>query len=623
MIIHNSYLAEFRQPFGALAYGSQVTLALHTEGAYQGARVTLRLWQNSHGERLMPMQTDSQGIKHTATLDTSELSMELLWYYFIIEHNEQIIYYGNNIEQLGGIGQINTTEPPSYQITLYQANQSIPTWFTKGIIYQIFPDRFYRNPTDSLPQIRPNCLIHSDWSDTPLYVLDANSGEKVDLDYFGGTLKGIMKKLPYLQDLGVSIIYLNPIFEAASNHRYNTADYLKVDSLLGTNEDFAKLCARAAEYDIRIILDGVFSHTGSDSIYFNKEGNYPTLGAYQSTESPYYDWFDFKQYPDNYTCWWGVPTLPNTNEHSPSFQNFIINNPGSVLKYWLSLGASGWRLDVADELPLGFLRNFYQTLKNTATDSVLIGEVWEDASNKVSYGELRNYLDGFTMDSVMNYPLREIFLGFILQNKSAEKTAALLMNLYENYPRRNFYALMNLVGSHDRPRILSLLGQALRGSRQATPLLDEQLELAVKRLQLLTLWQMTFPGVPSIYYGDEVGVQGGTDPYNRSGYPWGQENLELLNYFKQLTALRNSHQVLVDGDWQIEYAHKQVLAYSRTLEAQRILVVLNVGEQVAQLSIDLDCQQLINMLDGNQQPIADNKLVLDIAPISGQIYQLK
>ena len=621
MIIHNSHLSEFREPFGALEYGHAVTLSLGTAGIWQHAKVTLRVWQNSSGEALIPMQSNADGLAHTTTLDTGLYNLELLWYYFILEKDGQTIYYGNNQSKLGGIGAEYTSEPPSYQITIYQSKYTVPAWFKQGIIYQIFPDRFYRNPTDTAIEPRPNCLVHTDWSDTPLYVLDANSKEKIDLDYFGGTLKGIMKKLPYLQELCVSTIYLNPIFEASSNHRYNTADYLKIDSILGSNEDFEKLCARAAEYDIKIILDGVFSHTGSDSIYFNKDGNYPSLGAYQSTESPYYNWFDFKQHPDEYSCWWGVPTLPNTNEHNTDFQNFVINSPGSVLKYWLNLGASGWRLDVADELPLDFLRNFYQTLKNTKPDSLLIGEVWEDASNKISYGELRNYLDGQTMDSVMNYPLREIFIRFTTQNIPAQQAAQELLNIYENYPRDSFYSMMNLVGSHDRPRILSLLGQALRGSKQAKMLSGNELEVAIKRLQLLTLWQMTFPGVPCIYYGDEVGTQGGTDPYNRSCYPWGQENTELLNWFKKLTALRTNNTVLIDGAWQIVYAQDSVLAYTRTLGEQCMLVVLNVGTQSAQARIHIKTKQLTDMLDSTQHQVSDNQIYLHIEPLNGQLYK--
>lgn len=623
MILHNSHLTEFRQPFGALLYGSTLTLSIQTSESWQGANVTLRLWQNSRSELLFVMSADAEGIFHTVTIDTTALALEPLWYYFIIEKDEQKIFYGNNQEQLGGIGSTSQMQPPSYQVTLYRKQYDLPDWFTQGIIYQIFPDRFYKNPTDNNPPApRANCLFHSEWSDTPLYVLDANNKEKLDCDYFGGTLKGITKKLPYLQEIGVSVIYLNPIFEAASNHRYNTADYLKIDPILGTNEDFQKLCARAAEYDIHIILDGVFSHTGSDSIYFNKDGNYKSLGAYQSTDSPYYNWFDFEEYPDKYKCWWGVPTLPNTNELHPDFQNFIINQAGSVLKYWLSLGASGWRLDVADELPLPFLHNFYHTLKSTKPDAILIGEVWEDASNKISYGELRNYLDGQTMDSVMNYPLRMIIIDFIMQTNSAEQTAAKLMQLYENYPRHNFYAMMNLIGSHDRPRILSLLGQALDGSKQARQLEGSEMQTAIRRLMLAVTWQMTFPGVPCIYYGDEAGVQGGTDPYNRSCYPWGYEDKELLQYYKTLTQLRLDNKVLTDGDWQIVYAHNGVLAYTRCLDNDKLLIVLNSKTEDVIVNIALTTDKLTNIFDEHDFISGSDKFELYITAFGSKVYIL-
>ena len=360
---------------------------------------------------------------------------------------------------------------------------------TGGIMYQIFPDRFTipGRPKANVPQDRK---LHEHWGEQPDWKPDER-GIITNSDYFGGDLKGIEEKLPYLESLGVTCIYLNPIFEAHSNHRYNTADYSKIDPLLGTEADFQHLCAAAKKRGMHVIVDGVFNHTGSDSIYFNRFGHYPGVGAYQSKESPYYEWFRFTNYPDDYESWWGVSDLPDVEETTPSYMDFIINNKESVLKYWLNQGIRGWRLDVIDELPVPFLRQFYKTLKEENPDAVLIGEVWEDASNKVSYSEQREYLCGYDIDSAMNYAERALMVDFVTGAKEARRMNDELTRLRENYPPENFYAMLNLISSHDIERILTVL-QAAGGTDVATAE-----DTAKKRLKLLTTWQMTMPGAPA------------------------------------------------------------------------------------------------------------------------------
>ena len=301
-------------------------------------------------------------------------------------------------------------------------------------------------------------VLHENWSDIPEYRPN-EQGEILNNDFFGGTLRGIASKLDYLESLHVRTIYLNPIFQAYSNHRYDTGDYKRIDPMLGTEEDFRALCAQAAARGMRVILDGVFNHTGYDSRYFNGSGRYNSLGAHQSKDSPYYGWFDFKRWPDEYGSWWGIYTLPQVNEMNEDYLRYIIEDEDSVIRRWLRLGASGWRLDVADELPDAFIRHLTAAAKREKPDALVLGEVWEDASNKISYSERRAYFHGGELDSVMNYPLSDAILAF-LGGGTAEHFAETMECIRENYPHDVFYSLMNVVGTHDTARTLTLLGVA-------------------------------------------------------------------------------------------------------------------------------------------------------------------
>jgi 4-alpha-glucanotransferase len=285
------------------------------------------------------------------------------------------------------------------------------------------------------------------------------------------------------------LVYLTPVFTAPSNHKYDTGDYMKVDPMFGSNETFTELFESAGRLEISIVLDGVFSHTGSDSIYFNKEGHYTSIGAYQSVKSQYYPWYTFFKHPDSYECWWGVDTLPNVNELEPSYQDFILLSRDSVIKHWGRLGCRGWRLDVADELPDEFLKNLRKTVKETDPEAVILGEVWEDASNKISYGKIREYLLGEELDSVINYPLRHAILKFFMGEWDSTRLNKTIMSLFENYPVSSFYSMMNILGSHDTVRIMTALGGPwpedipLREKEAEYALNREQRTLADKRLR--------------------------------------------------------------------------------------------------------------------------------------------
>lgn len=594
-VYHNSHDKNYREPFGAVPCGQKVVLRLKIISDLLVQECLLRVWDKENQEILLPMEMKERekdegnkeqkiqdGQKQQKNGNKEEQSSEklvqlfeieyipqeagLVWYFFKFQVKGNTYYYINNREELGGEGELSEKEGPSYQITVFKESP-VPEWFKKGIMYQIYVDRFFNgNPQQEIFNAKKGSLLHGDWQDTPFYIKD-EKGRVLRWTFFGGNLLGVIEKLPYLEELGISIIYFNPVFEASSNHKYDTGNYLRIDPMYGDEETFARLVREAEKYGIAVILDGVFSHTGSDSVYFNKYGNYPGLGAFQSEESPYYPWYKFKDCQGEYECWWGVDDLPNVNELEPSYKEFIFQGENSVVRYWMQKGVKGWRLDVVDELPDQFVKELRQAVKEADSEAVLIGEVWEDASRKVSYGKLREYFWGEELDSVMNYPLRKILLDYLLGSIDARISGKKLISLLENYPRENFLAAMNILGSHDRPRILTLLGEA--PAEESLPeILKEKYRLsaearnkAVQRLKLLVLVQMTLPGVPCVYYGDEAGVEGFSDPYNRGTYPWGKEDQEILKWYKKLIRLRREYGFLNEGEFSFFYYGNEILGY--------------------------------------------------------------
>ncbi len=418
-------------------------------------------------------------------------------------------------------------------------------------MYQIFPDRFARSKSYQAPPQNKDYILREDWGGVPNHLPD-DEGRIRNNDFFGGNLRGIMEKLGYLKELGVTVIYLNPIFEAYSNHRYDTANFMKIDPLLGTEEDFRMLCSRAKEVGIRVILDGVFNHTGSDSVYFNKYGRYPGTGAYQSKDSPYFSWFRFTEYPEKYESWWGIDTLPHVNEADPGYVDYILNDRDSVIRHWLRCGASGFRLDVVDELPDEFLDRLREVVKEYDKDAVIIGEVWEDASTKVSYGQKRRYLEGDQLDSVMNYPLQKGIINFLNGSISGTQLSQIIEGLWRNYPETVFSGLMNILGTHDTPRILTVF-QESSGGEIRDPQLQEDSANARQRLFAAILIWALMPGIPCLYYGDEIGMAGGRDPFNRGCFVPEKGNREIFLHYKKLMSFRKrlqSYEQLADLKFQ-------------------------------------------------------------------------
>ncbi|MBQ6569194.1 MAG: glycoside hydrolase family 13 protein, partial [Clostridia bacterium] len=432
------------------------------------------------------------------------------------------------------LGEISDGYNP-WQLTVYKEEFKTPDWLAGGVLYQIFPDRFYKSGKqhENIPADRK---IHENWNDSPDWMPN-ELGKITNNDYFGGDLAGITEKLDYIKSLGITCIYLNPIFEAHENHRYNTADYSKVDPMLGSNEDFKTLCKEAEKRSIRVILDGVFSHTGDDSVYFNKKLRYPLNGAYNRTDSPYFNWYKWETWPEKYHSWWGISTLPEIIEETPSYLDFVAGEDGIAQK-WLCSGAGGWRLDVADELPDVFLDNFRKAVKSTDPDAVIIGEVWEDATSKIAYGQRRRYFMGDQLDSVMNYPFRNAIFGF-LKGGNGEYFLETVLSVLENYPPQVIRLLMNHIGTHDTERAITALAGESGFSRDRNwqngrKLSEHQRRHGKEMLRLASLLQFTLPGVPSVYYGDEIGTEGYSDPFNRSTYDWENQDCELIEWYKSL-----------------------------------------------------------------------------------------
>ena len=517
----------------------------------------------------------------------ASFSVGLYWYRFDL-HNG--LYIGSD-ENLNGI---ITDSPYEFQLSVCSKDYTVPKWLKGGIIYQIFPDRF--NRSGEKPAETGDRIIHTNLHDDP-YFLPNGDGEVLNNDFFGGNLRGITEKLPYLKSLNVSAIYLNPIFKAFSNHRYDTGNFMEIDPMLGTESDLSDLIQKAKELDINVILDGVFNHVGADSIYFNKFGRYKAVGAYQSKKSEYYDWFDFISYPDKYTAWWGIKTLPAINEETPSYINYICGKDG-VLEHYLKLGIKGLRLDVVDELPQNFVREVRRTVKSTDKNAIIIGEVWEDASNKISYGKRREYFLGKELDSVMNYPLKNAIIDFVKSGNSRELSATVKVQT-DHYPKQVLDSLMNVLSTHDTARLLSAVGDADVNGKTKQELSEialsgESRNKALLRLKAASLLQYTLYGVPSVYYGDEIGMQGLFDPLNRRFFSWDNIDSEILSWYKKLGEIRKDYTAFKNGNLKEISALNGLYSFIRRDKNSELFIIVNIGDNKYNINFK---GKLINLLD--------------------------
>lgn len=484
-----------------------------------------------------------------------------------------------------------------WQLTVYPADYTTPEWIKGGIIYQIFPDRFCRIGDFTVPNGK---VARYDWGGTPTF--RSSDGEVKNNEFFGGDFKGIQSKADYICDLFVTAVYLNPICESYSSHRYDTGDYKTIDCVLGTENELKDMLSEYKKRSVSFIFDGVFNHVGADSRYFNKFGNYDSLGAYQSTNSPYFEWFKFRDYPNDYECWWDFKTLPSIRKDCDDFQNFISGD-GGVLQHWLSLGFGGVRLDVADELTDEFIKKIREKIKRESADNLLIGEVWEDATNKIAYGIRRKYFTGGELDSVMNYPLKDGICSYVLSGDCGYLEQVVCEQL-NNYPKPALDCLMNVLSTHDSVRAITLFGRKTPVYNK-DEMADEKLTAAEynrgkARLKCASVLQFFLYGVPSVYYGDEVGLQGDLDPYNRRCLDWNKTDEELLNHYKKLSAIRteNKH-ILSNGKTRIITANKGVFAFERTSESGKLIIVVNLENNVYKIKSETEFIDLYNGSIGN------------------------
>ena len=545
-ILFDSQNATFKSPFGCLTLGQVCRLSIHIPDVAEAVGAQC-VFCREDGSQAFTVELPFEKKQGCYSIYTGEFSCGetgLYFYYFYISKAEG----GFRLFKAGK--ETNMEAGDLWQLSCIPADFQTPQWTQGATIYQVFPDRFCKSGVCDLTGKLQPYTVHESWEEEVDWQPTAE-GEVLNNDFYGGNFRGITEKMDYIASLGATILYLNPISKSFSSHRYDTADYKTPDPMLGTEADFAALCDAAHARGIRVILDGVYSHTGADSLYFDREGSFGGVGAYSSKESPYYSWYTFHDYPDRYASWWGFNTLPTVNKMDPAFIEYVITGEDSVIAHWLKLGADGFRLDVADELPDAFIKLLRQRMKKLRPDALLMGEVWEDASNKIAYDVRRRYFVDGELDSVMNYPYQKAILKFLRGEDGGEAFAETVMTIAENYPRQVLLCNMNLLGTHDTPRILTALVDDFDGNREelaVRKLTPQQRELAVKRLKLATVLQFTLPGSPSIYYGDEAGMEGGKDPFNRRTYPWGREDSQLLAHFRYLGGLRKQHSALRTGD---------------------------------------------------------------------------
>ena len=572
-ILYDSKQPQYKTPFGTVTPEDVCTINIQVPStvAATGVECIVTHENGDHAFNVALTYKMKKGPYETYQGRFTIAEPGLYFYYFFIHKRDggfRLFKEGNNTNMESG---------DMWQLTCAPTDFTVPDWARGGLIYQVFPDRFHKVGKPDLTGKLEPYVIHENWYEE-VHWQPTPEGIVLNNDFYGGNFKGITEKMDYIASLGTNILYLNPISMSFSSHRYDTGDYKKPDPMLGTEADFQALCAAAHIRGIKVILDGVYSHTGSDSRYFNKNGTFDDVGAYNSTESPYFSWYDFHPWPDQYKCWWNFETLPTVNKMHPDFLDYIIRDADSVVAHWLRLGADGFRLDVADELPDEFIKMLKDRIRAIKPDALLIGEVWEDASRKEAYGKRRRYFVDGELDSIMNYPFRTAIIDFMRERDSGRGLQETVMTIMENYPPQVIQCNMNLLGTHDTPRILTALVDDFDGPReeQAKRTLSRQRQYqAYDRLLMASFIQYMLPGSPSIYYGDEAGMEGYRDPFNRRPYPWGREDQHLLNHYRRMGQLRRNNPALRLGDIRFFQAEDQRVGFIRSWEGRKLIVYIN------------------------------------------------
>ena len=541
-ILYNSRDREDKAPFGPVTAGEECRLRLRVPAECQAAEVR---WQAGEMETvLFPVGQDGPYDVFRGSFRPERPGL----YYYTFHIRDKNGEY--DLFRAGSGTNIGAGKP--WQLSVLPRDYDVPESFRGAVYYQVFPDRFAK-AGECAPEgkLAPYTL-----RDFATFVPSAPDAS----DFAGGNLRGITEKLDYIAGLGASVLYMNPIFLAASNHRYDTADYTRIDPLLGTEEDFARLCREAHRRGIRVVFDGVFSHTGRNSVYFDGENVFGGGAASKGPASPWYKWYEFQEFPEKYTAWWGIESLPCVNELDPDYMEYILGEQGVIAK-WMGLGADGVRLDVADELPDAFIAALHRRVRALNPEGVVIGEVWDDASNKESYGVRRTYFTANELDGVINFPIRKAILAFAAGEDDGAGLAETVMTLAENYPAGALDCTMMILGNHDTERVGTVLPEE-------------------KARRVAAFLQFALPGAPVIYYGDEAGLCGGKDPMCRLPFPWGREDEKLQALYRELAAMKNAMPALRRGDIRFLRAEGGVLHFVRACDEQRAeaFVDRNTGE---------------------------------------------
>ncbi len=640
---HDSRDTLYRTPGGAVSAGTQVKLRFRTFHN-DVSQVQARIYDlNKSGQQIKNMSLAASDVScyqadlENDTCDFWEVTLpnsepDNLWYRFIVTDGTKTVYYADNTAALdGGLGSPSDNAiDNSYALMVYSPSFAVPSWAQNAVIYQIFPDRFRNGRIDNDPKTGDlrydDPVLALPWGTLPegfcRNYTDANANcpwrfddtpptssptkeQPRGRDYMGGDLKGVDQNLEYLQSLGVNTIYFNPVFDAGSNHSYDTQDYYKIDPYFGTQKDWDNLVKHAKQLGIRIVLDGVFNHLSSDSAFFDRYHHYPTDGACESAASPYRAWFHFRAPTGSepsvcapstpggndtfYDGWFGFDSIPVINKSLPAVQQYFLMGSDSVSKHWLKAGSSGWRMDVMGDpsFPAGYWETFRSVVKSTKSDSLIISETWQKDST------LLRMLRGDRADSTMNYRLRDAVIGLLAPSNFDSKGfadsghpilpsefAARISSIREDYPAAAFYSAMNLLDSHDTERLLWTLTPGTETTadkeQNAANLADGKL-----RQKLASLIQFTLPGAPTVYYGDEVGLTGDDDPDDRRTYPWvdlgGNPDTLMFSHYQTLATLRKQNTALTAGDLQVLLADDSAgtLAFGRKTTSQAAIVVIN------------------------------------------------
>lgn len=662
----------YRTPYGAVPTNTDVTLRLRAAtGDLDSAAV--RVYRTAdQTEQFLPMvvvATTPEGYDFWETTLNLPSGTSIYWYRFVLTKDGQTLYYeddtldadGNYVPYREGSGGTTYDRSPdlSFQISAYDSDFYTPDWMRNGVIYQIFPDRFRNGDPSNDPQDGSDVfygdleLIYQEtWNAPPVdgrRVRTASGVGYFNSDFFGGDLVGITEKLDYLQSLGVTGLYLNPIFEARSNHRYDTADYLAIDPLLGTMEDFRTLVAEADARGMKIILDGVFNHMSSDSRYFDRYHRFEEDGACESMDSLYRSWFYFvapagaqpSPCVDDgtgntyYVSWFNFDSIPKINNNTFETRSFFYRDDDSVVATWGQEGIGGWRLDVGGDIDPGgpdnrFWESFRTAVRSYNPEAVIIGEEWNDASR---------WLLGPEWDAVMNYRFRRAVIGLVRDSDFVDNDGRipvlapsefemLIRAIEEDYPPMAFHAMMNLLGSHDTSRLFFVM------------------ENDIQLMQQAALLQFGMPGAPTIYYGDEIALDAPSlldgnvyqdDPYNRAPYPWDDTegsyypapNESVLAYYQALAQTRANNPALREGELITLHADDEtetLVFLRRDMAAGNVAIVaLNNSDTAQTFDVTVDGLmpadlELLPIFEADSLVMDDGMMSITLQPQSGNMW---